>query len=436
MRRIAVVAGAAALLAACTGRSSGPQCQLNSDCQEGQTCRDGQCAAGCSSDRDCPTNTRCLEGQCAFPVGDGGAVSGDAGRRDGGGASSGSSRASSSRAGVSSSAGAGSSSSAAGAAQEEEICNAATLCAPGLDCVNLGAGLGAHCLTPCAPAADGGTVQSTCRVEQKCLPATTEGGYCLRMAARDQMCTDPLTGAVDPMLLCEPGLTRLVDDPADPTICGCKLLCSLGSCPGAACECATGESCIAGVVNSATQGACGTPLQPWDMCDNPFDYPFSSSEYCVVPASVTSSNKPIPQCWYPNFDFTNFQSYCQLLCDYPGYVTNAACPMGMLCLPASEDAWGPDVRTCQIPGMFQDAGPNPFDAGSPDAGRDAGVTDAGRDAGTTDAAVTDAGRDAGPADAAVTDAAVTDAGRDAGLADAAVTDAAVTGATDAARDAG
>ncbi len=42
-------------------------CVSDSQCPQGDTCQDGQCAPrpGCQSDRDCPSDERCVSGQCA-----------------------------------------------------------------------------------------------------------------------------------------------------------------------------------------------------------------------------------------------------------------------------------------------------------------------------------------------------------------------------------
>ncbi len=404
-----------AVLAGCPRPSSTPQCQFNSDCAQGQICRDNACVTGCESDRDCPTNLRCTNSVCEFSVGDAGPQR-DAGPRDAGPRDA---------AGTSSSGGDG-----GGAGGEEDPCNAnAPNCAAGLVCTAVGTGLGSVCLNTCNALGDGGVGMSNCAFGRQCFPTNGESGVCLRTAGRDEMCGDFFIG-VDPLLLCEDNLTRLVDDPTNPTVCACKLLCTFSSCPGPNCECPTSDICVRGVLNSATQGACGQEIPAGDMCTNPFDYPFSTSFYCAVPAGVPQSVAPIPVCYYASFE--TFESTCQLLCGLPNDPTVYACPAGQLCLDADMDIWGPGVRTCQgLPGI-PDGGLGIPDSGNPDA--------AGLDAAVLDAAVLDGAVDAGPAldaatpdaagelDAAVTDAALTDAAGEpdaAGEQDAGTPDAAV-----------
>lgn len=244
---------------------------------------------------------------------------------------------------------------------------------------------------------DGGASQ--CAPEKSCVSLNGGAeGSCLRIVGRDESCLD----FFDPTatIYCEPGLSRLVDDVANPNNCGCKLLCNFADCPGANCPCPTAETCVAGVLNSTTQGACGTTVPVGQTCSDPFSYPFGGSEYCAPAALPPGVPQPIPYCYFDSFE--TFTSSCQFLCAYPGF--NSACPAPLFCLDADPEIWGPDTRTCQPLGM-PDAGPPPDAAVATDAAvlLDASAADAARrDASTSDAAVTDA---------AVTDAAVTDAAR-------------------------
>ncbi|MEW5848911.1 MAG: hypothetical protein AB2A00_08855 [Myxococcota bacterium] len=384
--------GALCLAAACTGpnpltntgnnNSGETRCERNSDCASGQFCRDGTCAEGCASNRDCPSGQTCdtTVNRCVGPEQDAGNNGGtdasitrrDAGQRD--------------------------ANVTIPPVGEEEVCNPAlNNCTEGLRCVSLGQ-VGARCVSECNPVAG-----TECAAGRQCVDLGDGTGACLRMLGRDEQCIDIFTGMVDEMAFCEPDLIRLVDNPDAPTLCACKLACTLSECPGDNCECPASEQCVDGVLSGGTLGLCGTTAGPGEACDDPFSYPMGTSLYCETPPGIPPNlPQPYPYCFFE--DFVNFESVCWLICEYPNAISST-CPPGMRCELADPDVWGDGVKACQY---IPDAGPV-VDAGI--------VVDAGRvDAGTTpDATVTtDAGItvDAGPPDAAIS----VDAGRpDAGI---------------------
>lgn len=48
------------------GRCAAPMCTVNSDCPDGERCKNGRCVTqtGCSMDSDCPAGLRCKNGEC------------------------------------------------------------------------------------------------------------------------------------------------------------------------------------------------------------------------------------------------------------------------------------------------------------------------------------------------------------------------------------
>ena len=391
----------ALILAAGCPAQEAEECQLNSECAEGQVCQDGKCHTGCQSTRDCPAGQMCDQtaGACVVPDG-GGSSSG--GTTSGSGSTSGTASASSSSSGAASS-----SSSSGGTVTEGQSCNPVVGdCLPGLVCVNFGAPSGTRCAETCDADSSGTLVQSTCPTGMLCYGVNVVGditGVCIRTAGRDEACLDPFEPDPPPVF-CDEGLTRLVDNVDNPFTCGCKLLCEFATCPGAGCPCPQDEICVQGVLTGNTTGACGTTIPTGADCSDPFDYPFTSSEYCAPAMGLPQgAPQPIPYCYYEDFD--TFRTACTLICQYDTVL--APCPLPLTCQDAS-DVWGEGVRTCKAP-------PGPPDAGVRDASRpdatplpdanvvtlpDGGLVDAGgvQDGSVDGGASSSAAVDAGPGD--------------------------------------
>ncbi len=50
----------------CKDNVCGPECTLNSDCPDGERCKNGRCGidTGCTSDAQCPNGLKCKNGEC------------------------------------------------------------------------------------------------------------------------------------------------------------------------------------------------------------------------------------------------------------------------------------------------------------------------------------------------------------------------------------
>jgi peptidoglycan-associated lipoprotein len=50
----------------CKNNTCTPECTLNSDCPDGERCKNGRCAVdtGCTSDSQCPNGLKCRNGEC------------------------------------------------------------------------------------------------------------------------------------------------------------------------------------------------------------------------------------------------------------------------------------------------------------------------------------------------------------------------------------
>src|SRR5690606_37422334 len=98
----------------------------------------------------------------------------------------------------------------------------------------------------------------------------------------------------------------------------CKQRCTIASCPGGACECAGGDTCVTSILASPDLGVCGRLAGYEEACDEDADL------YCApAPGEATAGNA-----------FSVCVDRCRYVCRYNdvnGTPVELACPSGMDC---------------------------------------------------------------------------------------------------------
>lgn len=198
-------------------------------------------------------------------------------------------------------------------------------CGTGLDCIHNASkhdeGFGA-CLEDCASEGDAACETGGCYNIDSVIPGG--GARCLSELPRGARGCDPLE------IVCgdDGGVCVTLND--DATIC--KQRCAFADCPGGACPCASGESCVR-FLDDELEGVCGTLVGHGEACDQDADV------YCApAPGEEAAENA-----------FSACVDTCRFICRLPSMAPDdpdLTCPSGMECRTDPTGRLNDTVRVC------------------------------------------------------------------------------------------